>query len=166
MAITPLDIRKKTFASQLRGFSPNEVRTFLQLVATELEELRKERSLLAEKLDEVTARVETYQRTEQLLHETLLTAQKATDELRDDARRQAELVVEQARLEVQRERAEHDERMAELRERLRELETLRSNLIDEISGIARTYIAMAERQSKERPKGEPADTAEPPSDTQ
>lgn len=166
MAITPLDIRKKTFASQLRGCSSSEVKAFLQLVANELEELRKERALLAEKLDEMTARVETYQKTEKLLHETLLTAQKATDELRDDAKQQAGLIVEKAKLEVERARAEHDERMTRLREQLRELETQRDNLIDEITGIARTHIAMAERKAAGKPKIEPADSAGSPGVTQ
>ncbi|MBM3323936.1 DivIVA domain-containing protein, partial [candidate division WOR-3 bacterium] len=90
MPITPLDVRKKTFATQLRGFAPAEVRAFLALVADELEELRKERGTLVERLDELTGRIEAFQRTEQLLKETLVTAQKATGEMRNVARQEAE----------------------------------------------------------------------------
>lgn len=166
MAITPLDIKKKTFATQLRGFSQAEVKAFLQLVAGEMEELRKERAMLAEKVDETTARLETYQKTEKLLNDTLVTAQKATGELRDDAKHEAGVIVEKARLDAERIRLEHDTKMAKLNEELRHLQVKRANLIDEIGGIARTFLGMANRLHKGAPAiDEPGDTTESSSDT-
>ncbi len=145
MPITPLDVRKKTFATQLRGFAPAEVKAFLVLVADELEELRKERGTLVERLDELTGRLETFQRTEQLLKETLVTAQKATGELRDAARQEAEAILAEARARAQESVHEIEARVQELREELRLLRIQRANLVDEISGIAHTYLAMVER---------------------
>jgi cell division initiation protein len=159
MAFTPLDVKKKTFATQLRGYSTTEVRAFLQAIAAELEELRKERALLAEQLDEARARLETYQKTEKLLQDTLVTAQKATGELRDDARREADIVLQQARLDAERIRLEHEAAMTRLDEDLRRLEAKRATLIDEIAGIARTYLAMAERHALRAPeRSETTDT--------
>jgi cell division initiation protein len=145
MAITPLDIKKKTFTGQLRGFSKTEVQEFLQVVAGEMEELRKERAMLAEKVDELGARLEAYQKTEKLLNDTLVTAQKATGDLRDQAKLEAAAIVEKAQLDAERVRLEHGAKMTKLNEELHHLQVRRSNLIDEIAGIARTYLAMAER---------------------
>ena len=78
MPITPIDIKKKKFSSQLRGLNPQEVKNFLDVIATEMEALRKERSLLAEKIDELSAKLEGYQKTEKLLKDTLVTAQQTT----------------------------------------------------------------------------------------
>jgi len=145
MPITPLDVRKKTFATQLRGFAPAEVRAFLALVADELEELRKERGTLVERLDELTGRIEAFQRTEQLLKETLVTAQKATGEMRNVARQEAEAILAEARVRAQESVRQVEAQAQELRDELRLLRIQRGNLIDEISGIAHTYLAMVER---------------------
>jgi cell division initiation protein len=167
MAITPLDIRKKTFGGQLRGYSQTEVKAFLSLVANEVEELRKDRAQLAEKADELAAKLETYEKTEKLLRDTLVTAQKATGELRDDAKHEAGVIIEKAKVdadrqrletaqEVNRMRAEADHEVARVREELSRLKAKRSNLIDEVAGMARTYLDMAERQRSRLPAGEDA----------
>ncbi|MEO0115453.1 MAG: DivIVA domain-containing protein, partial [candidate division WOR-3 bacterium] len=82
MPITPIDIRKKKFSTQLRGINAQEVKNFLEMVANEMEVLRKERALLAEKVDELQAKLEGYVKTEKLLKDTLVTAQAATEEIK------------------------------------------------------------------------------------
>ena len=37
--LTPLEIQKQTFARKLKGFDPQEVRAYLQLIAEEIERL-------------------------------------------------------------------------------------------------------------------------------
>ena len=145
MPITPMDIRKKAFSNQLRGWAPAEVRAFLELVATEMEELRRERALLSEKVDELSARLETYAKTERLLQDTLVTAQKATDELHESARRSADSVLAEAQAKAEElvRKAQADVR--QVQEQLRELKVTRSNLVDEIKGVCQTYLAMADR---------------------
>jgi cell division initiation protein len=165
MAITPLDIRKKTFEKHRNGLSKTEVEEFLVLVADEIEELRKERSHLVEKVEELNGKLQGYEKTEQLLKDTLITAQKATGELREGAKKEAEMVVEKAKLEAERIRLEAQQQARNLSEELRTLEMKRSNLTDEIAGIARTYLAMAERISDRKPSAERADSAERPGNT-
>ncbi|MEO0021359.1 MAG: DivIVA domain-containing protein [candidate division WOR-3 bacterium] len=138
MALTPLEIRKKAFALSLRGYAPKEVRAFLTVVATEFEELRKERATLAEKVDELSARVAAYEKTENLLKETLLTAQQVAEELKASAERERALMIEQVKQEAER-----------LQSDLQELKSRRALLLDEIRGIANTYLAIVERFEKE-----------------
>jgi len=160
MPITPLDIRKKTFASQLRGLSAKEVKSFLDLVAKEVEGLRKERGLLAEKVDELSAQLETHQRTEKLLKETLLTAQKTSGELRQAAEQEARAVLAKAEqdareeVRVAKEEAarlvrEAEEQGRRLRDRLAELESRRSALLDQIRGIGHSCHSLVERWNQD-----------------
>jgi cell division initiation protein len=138
MALTPLEIRKKTFNIALRGYAQKEVRAFLTVVANEFEELRKERAALAEKVDELSAKVAAYEKTEHLLKETLLTAQQVADELKSSAERERAIIIEQVKNEAE-----------QLRRDLEELRSRRSLLLDEIRGIASTYLAVVERFEKE-----------------
>jgi len=165
MAITPLDIKKKTFSPQVRGLSKTEVKEFLELVATDMEELRKERALLAERVIELSGRAEAYEKTEQLLKDTLVTAQKATGQLREEAKKEAELVVEKAKVEAERIRLAAGQQTRDLSDEVRALEVKRSNLTDEIAGIARTYLAMAERIGDRKTSAEAADRAKRTGDT-
>lgn len=138
MALTPLEIRKKAFPLSIRGYAPKEVRAFLAVVANEIEELRKDRAALAEKVDELTARVTAYEKTENLLKETLLTAQQVAEELKASAERERALMIEQIRQEAER-----------LRNDLQELKSRRALMLDEIRGIANTYLAIVARFEKE-----------------
>ena len=155
MAITPMDIRKKAFSTQRNGLSKTEVEEFIGELATEIENLRKERAQLTEKAEELAKHLEAYEKTEQLLKDTLLTAQKATNQLREDAKKEAQLVIEKAKIDA--ERIKHDAEQ-------QTLEAKRSTLSDEIAGIARTYLVMAERMRDRKPNAEAADSTKRPGD--
>jgi cell division initiation protein len=143
--LTPLEIKKKTFSSQLRGFSTAEVKAFLEQIATESEDLRRERGELAEKVETLTAQLAAYAKTENLVKETLLTAQKATGELRQDAERKAELIIGQARLEAEGIRKKVQDELESAKTQLAELDVRRTHIIDEVTGIARAYLSLSER---------------------
>lgn len=138
MALTPLEIRKKAFRKAFQGYATKEVRAFLAIVANEFEELKKERAALAEKVDELGARLAAYEKTENLLKETLLTAQQVADELKTNAQREKELLIQRIKQEAEL-----------LNNDLKELRARRNLILDEIRGIANTYLSIVERFEKE-----------------
>jgi cell division initiation protein len=164
MAITPLDIRKKTFATQRHGLSKTEVAEFVEEVAAEMEALRKERAQLTEKVESLAKRIEAYEKTEQLLKDTLVTAQKATNQLREEAKKEAQLVIDKAKLEGERIKRDAEQQIRNVGDELRALEAKRTTLSDEIAGIARTYLTMAERIRDRKPNAEAADSTKRPGD--
>lgn len=159
MSITPIDIRKKTFGTAMRGASQREVQAFLELVAKELESVRKERGMLAEKVDELSGQLDQYRRTEDLLKDTLVAAQKTADErrvaleqqcvaerrkteedcraARAEAEQQAREILDKARTEAERLRAELERLCAE-----------RDALLGQIRGIATSFQSLVERWEK------------------
>ena len=96
MKITPIDIEAHSFAIKFRGFDPEEVRSFLNIVSQELEGLVTENSSLKERLAQVEASVADFKERERILKETLLTVQKISEEIKEEARREAQLIVKEA----------------------------------------------------------------------
>jgi len=159
-----MDIRKKTFTAEKRGLAKAEVEEFIGELADEIENLRKERAQLTEKIAELTRHVEAYEKTEQLLKDTLVTAQKATNQLHEEAKKEAELVIQKAKLEAERIKHDAQEQIRNVGDELRALKAKRATLSDEVAGIARTYLAMAERMRDRTPNAEAADSTKRPGD--
>ncbi len=72
MKITPMDIQQQQFTVRFRGFDIQEVDSFLETVANELEELIKKNNELKEELERKEARIWEYQNMEKTLKETLM----------------------------------------------------------------------------------------------
>jgi cell division initiation protein len=96
MKITPIDISGHSFGQRMRGFDPEEVRSFLNLVSSEFEAIIVEHNATKERLAQVEASVADLKERERILKETLLTAQKLADEMREEARKEAALIVREA----------------------------------------------------------------------
>ena len=83
MNITPLDITQKQFRRVFRGLDPEEVEAFLALVASEFEALVKEAVALREESQRKAEEISEHRSRERALQETLVTAQKASEEIRE-----------------------------------------------------------------------------------
>jgi cell division initiation protein len=102
MKITPMDIQRQAFSRRLRGFDCDEVRAFLAVVAEEVAGLQRERDEVAQQLKQLEQIVREHRERETILKNTLLAAQKAAEDMRDCARREADTVVKQAELQGDR----------------------------------------------------------------
>src|SRR6266702_3850531 len=102
MKISPMDIQRQTFTPKFRGFDREEVRTYLALVAEEVAALQREHDALAQKVQSLQYVVDEAKEREVILKNTLLTAQKASEEIRENARKQAESQVRKADLKLAR----------------------------------------------------------------
>jgi cell division initiation protein len=102
MKISPMDIQKQRFSSQLRGYDQEEVRTYLNLVAEEVAALQRERDAFEQDLQNLRGLIEEHREREQILKNTLLTAQRVSEEIKENARKQGEGVVKEAELQADR----------------------------------------------------------------
>ena len=102
MKISPMDIQRQTFGSRFRGLDREEVRTYLALVAEEVAALQRERDSLDQKVQSLQYVVDEAREREAILKNTLLTAQKVSEEIKETARRQAENQVKEAELQADR----------------------------------------------------------------
>ncbi len=96
MRLTPLDITHKEFKRGLRGYSEQDVDGFLDEVAAEYEKLFQENIDLSERVDRLQKKLEQYENFEQALQQTMLAAQRSAEEIQENARKTAELHVQEA----------------------------------------------------------------------
>ena len=102
MNITPLDITQKQFKKVFRGFEPDEVEAFLGLVAVEFEALVKETLALREDNQRKGEEIAEFKGRERALQETLVAAQKASEEIREAARKESEITISDAELQAEK----------------------------------------------------------------
>ena len=102
MNITPLDITQKQFKKVFRGYETEEVEAFLALIATEFEALVKEANVLRETNQRHVEEIAENRSRERALQETLVTAQKASEEIREAARKEAEITLSDAELQAEK----------------------------------------------------------------
>jgi cell division initiation protein len=137
MAITPLEIQKMRFSQKMRGYDPTEVEGFLSLLAEELaariaqaEKLERENRYYRQRLEETEHR-------EHQLQQTLLRAQKVSDDITANAKREAELMVKEAEMTADKivqqaieQSTRFEAKITELRTHRRELQLKLKNTLD------------------------------------
>ena len=96
MSITPNDIHNKDFSTKFKGFDPEEVNEFLDEVKKELEHLIRENKDLEKRVKFNEEKVEYFNSIQETLNKSILVAQEAADRLRENARKDAEIIVFEA----------------------------------------------------------------------
>ena len=95
--ITPLEIENKKFSKKtLNGYNSEEVDDFLDELTGDYEKLYKQVTESQEKIDELKQSLVHYQDIENTLQSTLMMAQKASDEVKDVAQKQADQIIKEA----------------------------------------------------------------------
>lgn len=155
MNLTPLDIQRQTFSRALKGYNTDEIRAYLQLVAEEIERLirdvdrlSRENGMLREDLDEHNAR-------ERILKDTLLSAQKVSEDVKANAQKEAELIVKDAELLSERLTSQAMSRVADLERTIQDLKierkVARNKLQQTIDTIQQLLMLDAEQEANEMP---------------
>lgn len=96
MPLTVLDIANKEFKVSLRGYNQDEVDEFLDEVMRNYEAVIRENDDLRQNTSGMGEKLEQYRQLEQTLQSTLIVAQSTADEMKQAARKEAELVVREA----------------------------------------------------------------------
>ncbi|HKI83886.1 MAG TPA: DivIVA domain-containing protein [Candidatus Krumholzibacteria bacterium] len=144
MRITPLDVRKQEFRKGMRGLDPEEVYAFLATVADEYETVLTDNRQLRDRVLELDEKVSEYRNMEKTLRDTLLTAERVMAEARENARKEAELILRDARGQAQHESQNSVARAEALRAQLRELRTQRDAFLARLKGLAEAQIGLVE----------------------
>jgi cell division initiation protein len=122
LTVTPLDLRQPKFRSTMRGFDRAEVSAFLIEAADGYEQSLRENERLRQDLVRLETSLQQHRDLEGTLKDTLTTAQKVADDMRENATREAARIVRQAQdqaaLVLQKAQARHEDVQ-------REIDTLR-----------------------------------------
>ena len=135
MTLTPVEIRHVKLGRRLLGYRRRQTDELLAEIAVSFEDVWRERADLADKVEHLEDDLVRYRELEALLRTTLVSAEKAGATLKEDARRQADLIVAEANAEarsiVRRARAEH----ARLEEDVRRLRVLLRSALETVEPV-------------------------------
>ena len=144
MPLTPVEIRHlELHRAWIRGYRKGGVDRLLSEIADSFEEVWRERADLADRLDELELEASKHRELEALLRSTLVSAERAAHDMKEQARRESDLIVQEAH--------------AEGRRVTRELASEKQRLEDEvrkIRALLRTALESLEVEPEER-KAEP-----------
>jgi cell division initiation protein len=132
MALTPVEIRHIRLRKALVGYQTGQTDELLADIVDSFENVWRDRADLADKLEQMGGELVRYRELEQLLRTTLVSAERASQQMTDQARRETESVLDEARAEA---REILREAMAE-RERLNvEIDRIRAQLSAVLASI-------------------------------
>ena len=134
MALTPVEIRHIRLGRGLFGYRRSAADRLLEEVASSFEEVWRDRADLADKVEQLESDLERFRELEALLRTTLVSAERTAAELKTQAMREAELIVDEARAEARsivRQSAADNERLEADSARIRALLRAALATIDE-----------------------------------
>ncbi len=155
MRISALDIRQQQFTVRMfRGLDAQEVEAFLEDVAEDYESVVKENALLKEQLAVLEERSRNITEHERTLQETLVTTHRLTEEMKQAAKREAEMIVRDAEMRGEKVAEATRAEEARLKQQLVALKRMRHQLVEELrSTLARYDRLFAAEQGPEPDDG-------------
>src|SRR3954471_9710488 len=124
MALTPVEIRHMTPGTGLFGYKRAAMDDLLDEIALSFEDVWRERADLADKVEQLESDLVRYRELEALLRTTLVSAEKAAARRKEQAAKEADLIVEEARTEARSitrsARVDHDRLLGDI-QRVRSL---------------------------------------------
>jgi cell division initiation protein len=153
--LTPLEIQKQTFSRAIKGYNADEVRGYLHLVAEEIERLVKDVDRLSRENAMLRDELDDHNQRERILKDTLLSAQKVSEDVRANARKEAELIVKDAELLSDRLVGHAQSRVADLERAIQELKmerrAARNKLQTMLDTTQQLLMLDAEQEANEEP---------------
>ena len=134
--LTPMDIHNKEFKHSFRGYNEDEIDEFLDRVVNDYEKLFRENDKLKEEVARLQKDADSYQEREKSINDTLLLAQKTSQEVTDNARQTAADMKDNAAKECENMRQEA------------EMEAKKK--LDEASNKVRAIVAEYDRLVREK----------------
>lgn len=148
MPLTPVEIRhlelRRAF---LRGYRRSGVDRLLTEIADSFEDVWRERADLSDRLEELETEASKHRELEGLLRSTLVSAERAAHEMRDQARRESDLIVQEAHAEARRIIREISAEKQRLESDVRQIRALLRTALESLDGDARAV----EQASAETP---------------
>lgn len=143
MNITPLDIQQQQFKGKmLGGLDPHDVDAFLQMVAAEMESLIRENTELKEQAKKVALHLDELSQREVSLRDTLLAAQRVTEEMKANAQKEATLVISEAELKGERIVADAENRLIQLNNQIHEVRRQKLQFETNLKSLLETHLKM------------------------
>ena len=144
MEMTPLDIQQQQFKMKFRGFDVREVDTFLEQMADAFESLKSENNHLHQEIKRLQLEAQRYREREESFKRAMLNSQKVLEQMKQNARKSAELVVAEAEVKAEKILSRAQNRLSQLHEDIIELKRQRSQIEVQIRSVIEGHSKLLE----------------------
>jgi cell division initiation protein len=159
MSITPVEVRHAQLSRAPFGYSRRATDNLLEAIAQSYEQTWWERADLRDEVERLQAELARFRDMERLLRDTMMSAERAAEDLRAQARREYDMLLQEARVKAREIVLEAEAERERMRAELRRLQTSRSEL--RASYRAFLQAAMERLDSDLDEPGVPRDLVEP-----
>jgi cell division initiation protein len=154
MKISPLDIKKQEFAKKFKGYDPDEVDSYLQMVADELETVIRKNIELNQKMELLEGKLSNYTTIENVLQDTLLNSQKSAEETKNLAEEKADRIIVEAEMRAEKILAEARQKLIEIQSEITDLRNQKDTFIVNFKSLISTQRTLLDLVEKRSEKGE------------
>ncbi len=157
--LTSLDVRRFDFGRSLRGYNPAKVEQFRDQVAEEIDRLGRINQDLDTKARSFHEQLRAFRERDKALNDALITAQQLRAEVRDQAEREAQLLIREAQSESERivETAKSEVRRME--HELDALDRSRRTYLAQMRALLARQLSEVEASESGRPLAQSGDEA-------
>lgn len=140
--VTPLDIQQKKFNLAFRGYERTEVNMFLDLVRDQMEELIREVTELREFRQTYDDRRRELNEKEDTVKNTMLLTQKLVDDLKENSRKEAALIIRDAEIRNQQMIVNAQGEKIKLESDILELQRRKHHFLEDVKKVAQMHLEM------------------------
>ena len=140
--LTPMDIRHRTFVKAFKGYSRDEVDSFVDEVASAFEETIKEKEVFAARSNELAASLDRYEQIEKTMQDMLLHAQSTADATKQQAERDAVIIIKEAEFRAESIKKEAENDLEELRKSIIVLREQKKTFLIKFRTLIKSQIEM------------------------
>ena len=112
--LTPIEIHNKEFPTKFKGYDPEEVNDYLDEVIRTVEQLIRDNKDLEKRVKFNEEKVSYFNSIQETLNKSIIVAQEAADRLKENARKDAEIIIFEAEKEAERLLKEAAEKATEI----------------------------------------------------
>lgn len=149
--LTPLELEKTQFRRALRGYDRAHVEEVRARAVSEIEGLLRELRTMREMADRALSDLERYRAQESVLTESIVLAQKAADEIRAAAHREAEATLHEARNTASDIRREAHVKLNEMRWEMEKLSVEKKMLQERLRSLLERQLALLDESGAVQP---------------
>ena len=154
MKISSLDIQRQKFQIKLKGYDQEEVRNFLITVAEQIEELCRENDLLKQDVERMRERLNEYEERDHILKNTLVTAQKTSETMIINTKKEADLIIKEAEFKATKLMEHAQSQVLKIQNDMLDLKLQRKALQDKIMTSIQIMQKILEYQKEEEKSAE------------
>jgi cell division initiation protein len=141
------DILNQQFSTKFRGYDVQEVDSFIEAIAKELDRISNDNIRLQEDMIALRREVAAFREKEKNINDALVTLQKIGNNMKENAHKEASLIISEAQLEAEKIIVETRQQQASVLREIDALKDKRLQLETALRSLLEAHMSLLDRAS-------------------